>query len=74
MARSLPLTLGDITRRNSQVLTIIIDCSGEKLRDWIFSLPRLLADAALLNPQELEWVDLLITFSSAFIDLKWQCQ
>lgn len=31
--------------------------SGEEHSEWFFDLPQLLADAALDNPEELEWVD-----------------
>jgi hypothetical protein len=50
-------TLAQIIRRNSKVLMIVIGCSGKEHKDWFFNLPQLLANAALDNPEELEWVD-----------------
>ncbi|MEO1431745.1 MAG: hypothetical protein AAFV71_22340 [Cyanobacteria bacterium J06633_8] len=49
--------LAQITRRSSKALMIVIGYSGKEHKDWFFSLPQLLANAALDNPQELEWVD-----------------
>ncbi|MEL6460704.1 MAG: hypothetical protein AAFX46_03880 [Cyanobacteria bacterium J06636_27] len=49
--------LAEITRRDSEVLELVVKCSGEEHSEWIFNLPQLLADAALDNPEELEWVN-----------------
>lgn len=49
--------LAEITRRNSEVLQLVVKCSGKEDSEWFFNLPQLLADAALDNPEELEWVD-----------------
>ncbi|MEM1395573.1 MAG: hypothetical protein AAGG00_20250, partial [Cyanobacteria bacterium P01_H01_bin.150] len=35
----------------------VIGYSKKEHKDWLFNLSQLLADAALENPQELEWVD-----------------
>ncbi len=50
-------TLAEITCRNSKALMIVVGYSGEEHSEWFFDLPQLLADAALDNPEELEWVD-----------------
>ncbi|MGB7379288.1 MAG: hypothetical protein WA959_22340 [Rivularia sp. (in: cyanobacteria)] len=50
-------TLAEITRRNSKALMVLKGYSGEEHSEWFFDLPQLLADAALDNPEELEWVD-----------------
>lgn len=47
-------TLAEISRRNSNALMIVIRYSD---KNWFFNLPQLLADAALKNPLELDWVD-----------------
>lgn len=49
--------LAEITRRNSEVLELVVKCSGKEDSEWFFNLPQLLADAALDNPEELEWVN-----------------
>ncbi|MGB6299823.1 MAG: hypothetical protein WBF90_27110 [Rivularia sp. (in: cyanobacteria)] len=49
--------LAEITRRNSEALQLVVKCSGKEDSEWFFNLPKLLADAALDNPEELEWVD-----------------
>ena len=49
--------LAEITRRDTEVLELVVKCSGEEHAEWIFNLPQLLADAALENPEELEWVN-----------------
>ncbi len=49
--------LAQITRRSSKALMIVIGYSGKEHKHWFFSLPQLLANAALDNPEELEWVD-----------------
>ncbi len=50
-------TLAEITRRNSKALMVVKGYSGKEHSEWFFDLPQLLADAALNNPEELEWVD-----------------
>lgn len=50
-------TLAEITCRNSKALMVLKGYSGEEHSEWFFDLPQLLADAALDNPEELEWVD-----------------
>ncbi|MEO0843952.1 MAG: hypothetical protein AAF063_34445, partial [Cyanobacteria bacterium J06643_5] len=50
-------TLASITLRNSKALMVVIGYSKKEHKDWFFNLPQLLADAALENPQELDWVD-----------------
>ncbi len=50
-------TLAEITRRNSKALMVLKGYSGKEHSEWFFDLPQLLADAALDNPEELEWVD-----------------
>ena len=50
-------TLAEITRRNSKALMIVVGYSGKEHSEWFFDLPQLLADAALKNSEELEWVD-----------------
>ena len=50
-------TLAEITCRNSKALMIVVGYSGKEDSEWFFNLPQLLADAALDNPEELEWVD-----------------
>ena len=49
-------TLAQITRRNSRNLAVVIGYSGALHKDWFFNLPKLLAYAALENPEELDWV------------------
>ncbi|MBV6622365.1 MAG: hypothetical protein KI793_05310 [Rivularia sp. (in: Bacteria)] len=49
--------LAEITRRNSKALMVVIGYSGKEHSEWFFNLNQLLADAALDNPEELEWVD-----------------
>lgn len=49
--------LAEITRRNSEALQLVVKCSGKEDSEWFFNLPKLLADAALDNPDELEWVN-----------------
>ncbi|MEB3218570.1 MAG: hypothetical protein VKN72_20365 [Nostocales cyanobacterium 94392] len=46
----------DITRRNTKALGVIIGYSGTYHKNWLFNLPELIANAALTNPFELEWV------------------
>ena len=50
-------TLVSITLRNSKALMVVIGYSKKEHKDWFFYLSQLLADAALENPEELEWVD-----------------
>ncbi|MEL6461681.1 MAG: hypothetical protein AAFQ91_26200 [Cyanobacteria bacterium J06621_15] len=50
-------TLASITLRNSKALMVVIGYSKKEHKDWFFNLSQLLADAALENPQELDWVD-----------------
>lgn len=50
-------TLAKITHRNNQALMVVIGYLGKEHKDWFFNLPQLLANAALDNPQELQWVD-----------------
>ncbi len=50
-------TLAEITRRNSKALMVVVGYSGKEHSEWFFNLPQLLADAALKNSEELEWVD-----------------
>ncbi|MGF1676244.1 MAG: hypothetical protein ACFCUV_21545 [Rivularia sp. (in: cyanobacteria)] len=46
----------DITKRNSKALAVIIGYSGTYYKKWLSNLPQLIADAAITNPIELEWV------------------
>lgn len=50
------ITLAQITRRNSKILAVVIGYSRGEHKEWFFNLPKLLAYAALENPEELEWV------------------
>ena len=50
-------TLAEITGRNSKALMVVVRYSGKQHSKWFFNLPQLLADAALHNPDELDWVD-----------------
>ncbi|AFY58638.1 hypothetical protein Riv7116_6291 [Rivularia sp. PCC 7116] len=50
-------TLAQITRRNSKALMVVVGYSGKEHSEWFFNLPQILADAALDNPEELDWVD-----------------
>jgi hypothetical protein len=50
-------TLAEITRRNSKALMVVAEYSGKEHSEWFLNLPQLLADAALDNSEELEWVD-----------------
>lgn len=50
-------SLAKITRRNTKALMVIAGYSGKEDSEWFFNLPQLLANAALDNPEELEWVD-----------------
>lgn len=50
-------TLADITQRKNKALMVVIGYSGKEHADWLMNLPQLLANAALINPQELEWVN-----------------
>ncbi|MGB3640428.1 MAG: hypothetical protein WBA39_23070 [Rivularia sp. (in: cyanobacteria)] len=50
-------TLAEITCRNSKALMVVVRYSGKEDSEWFLNLPQLLADAALDNPEELEWVD-----------------
>jgi len=49
--------LAEITRRNSEVLQLVVTCSGKEDSEWFLNLPQLLADVALNNSEELEWVN-----------------
>ena len=53
-------TLAEITARNSKALMVMVGYSGKENSQWFFNLPQLLADAALNNPEELEWVDVIL--------------
>ncbi|MGF1676717.1 MAG: hypothetical protein ACFCUV_24020 [Rivularia sp. (in: cyanobacteria)] len=46
----------DITKRNSKALAVIIGYSVKENKKWLSNLPQLIADAAITNPTELEWV------------------
>ncbi|NJO63197.1 MAG: hypothetical protein HC836_34750 [Richelia sp. RM2_1_2] len=46
----------DITKRNSFALAVIIGYSVKENKKWLSNLPQLIADAAITNPIELEWV------------------
>ncbi|MBF2017875.1 MAG: hypothetical protein IGS23_22295 [Rivularia sp. T60_A2020_040] len=46
----------NITKRNSKALAVIIGYSGTSYKKWLSNLPQLIADAAITNPNELEWV------------------
>ncbi|BAY85916.1 hypothetical protein NIES267_54220 [Calothrix parasitica NIES-267] len=48
--------LAEITRRDNEALEVVVKCSGKEGSEWFLNLPQLLADAALDNPEELEWV------------------
>ena len=50
-------TLAEITRRNSKTLAIVIGYSGKEHKDWFLNLPQLLANVAVYNSEELEWVN-----------------
>ncbi|BAY87764.1 hypothetical protein NIES267_72880 (plasmid) [Calothrix parasitica NIES-267] len=50
-------TLASITYKDINALAIVIENSGTYHKEWLLNLPRLLADAVLENPEELEWVD-----------------
>ncbi|MCJ8283225.1 MAG: hypothetical protein MJK14_26355 [Rivularia sp. ALOHA_DT_140] len=50
-------TLASITLRNSKALMVVIGYSKKEHKNWFFNLSQLLADAALENPEELDWVD-----------------
>lgn len=49
--------LAEITRRNIEILQLLVKCSRKEGSEWFLNLPQLLADAALNNPEELEWVN-----------------
>ncbi|NJN10825.1 MAG: hypothetical protein HC815_23670 [Richelia sp. RM1_1_1] len=46
----------DITHRKTKALAVIIGYSEKQHKNWLFNLPQLIANAALTNPFELEWV------------------
>ncbi|MEM7580889.1 MAG: hypothetical protein AAF316_13785 [Cyanobacteria bacterium P01_A01_bin.80] len=60
-------TLALITLRNSKALMVVIGYSKKEHKDWLLNLPRLLANAVLENPEELDWVDKKLRSEALFI-------